>query len=80
LNLFSRKKPQSVQTEPAPAPAPVPDPLVTAEAELDSATALCLALDQERRDWARKREDANLRFNNALARYHAALDQAEKTA
>jgi hypothetical protein len=76
MNLF-RKKPQPVRTEP---PAPEPNRMAAAESELDSATALCLALDQERRDWARKREDANLRFNNALARYHAALDQAEKTA
>jgi hypothetical protein len=76
MNLFKKKS----QSQTKPAPAPEPNRLATAEQELDSATALCLALDQERRDWARKREDANLRFNNALARYHAALDQAEKTA
>jgi hypothetical protein len=79
MNLFLKSKP--VQTEPVPAPAPEPlSPLAAAESELDEATALCLALDQERRDWAAKRENANRRFNDALAHYHAALDQAERTA
>ncbi|MGA9785777.1 MAG: hypothetical protein WBQ40_04290 [Candidatus Sulfotelmatobacter sp.] len=75
MSLFKRK--QLPHIKPV---APAPDPLIVAERELDVATALCLSLDQERRDWAAKRENANRRFNDALAHYHAALDQAERTA
>lgn len=78
MSLFSRK--QSPQIKPAsPAPAPA-NPLSEAETALDEATRLCLQLDQERRDWAGRREKANRQFNDVLAKYHVALDQAEKSA
>lgn len=76
--MLFRKKPPA-QIEPAPS-APAPDPLSAAERALDAATTLCLSLDQERRDWAGRREKANRQFNDALAKYHVALDQAEKSA
>jgi hypothetical protein len=72
MQLFKQKPPAQTETA-GPVPAPV-SPLADAESELDAATAECLALDQQRRDWAAKRENANRRFNNALARYHVALD------
>ncbi len=77
MNLF-RKKSQP-PTEPS-APAPSTDSLILAEQELDSATHECLALDEERRAWGLRRENANTRFGRALANYHLERDRAEKTA
>ena len=76
MNLFWKR---TQLIEPAVEPAPVAESAMQiAERELDAATADCLRLDEERRAWGRKREEANYKFNSALTSYHAALDAAER--